>query len=110
MLKSDADVLKSLLVTNDQPKEVYVILDWADVLPKAKRVSIQQAPIVVGAGNAAGLALVLLSASFRGLLHLELPRCFRLSLSAMAVSEPAHGDQSCPTASGCAGADRMARP
>ena len=40
MLKSDADVLKSLLVTSDQPKEVYVILDWADVLPKAERVCV----------------------------------------------------------------------
>ena len=38
MMKSDADVLKSLLVTSEKAKEVYVILDWADVLPKAKQV------------------------------------------------------------------------
>ena len=38
MMKSDADVLKGLLATSSDPKEVYVILDWADVLPKANRV------------------------------------------------------------------------
>ena len=38
MMRSDADVLKGLLHVTDQPKEVYVALDWADVLPKAKQV------------------------------------------------------------------------
>ena len=38
MMKSDADVLKGLLATSGDPKEVYVILDWADVLPKKERV------------------------------------------------------------------------